>query len=460
MRWTGIWAIPLAGLLGCWGGKEMPAASQSPPWDPFLDTVQTRTLHFFLKTADAATGLSPDRWPSPSPSSIAAVGFALTSYPVAAERGLLSRAEAAERVRKVLRFLWTLPQGAESGGTAGYKGFFYHFVAMNTGLRVWNCELSTIDTGLLLAGALFCQSYFVSADTAESEIRALADSLYRRVEWTWAMDGAPGIRLGWYPERGFVQKTWTGYDEAMILYILALGSPTYPVPETSWAHYTSTYLWATYQDQEFISFGPLFCHQYSHCWIDFRGTRDAYLRTRGIDYFENSRRATTSQRAYAIANPSGFAGYADSIWGLTACDGPRDTVLHLQGRERRFQTYAARGASVDWVNDDGTIAPTAAGGSLAFCPELSLSALRAMRNRHGDRLFREFGFADAFNMTYITPATPEGWYDPDYIGIDQGPIVVMSENLRTGLVWETMKKNPYVVRGLKRAGFSGGWLQN
>jgi hypothetical protein len=449
-------------LLAAGCGVQQASGLLTPPrrWDLFLDTVQARTLAFFLETADSTTGLTPDRWPSPSPASIAAVGFALTSYPVAVERGIISRAEAARRVRKTIGFLWALPQGNQSGGTAGYRGFFYHFLGMQTGLRVWNCELSTVDTGFLLAGVLFCQSYFDSPDATEGEIRALADSLYRRVDWEWATDGSPGIRLGWHPERGFVTKTWTGYDEAMLLYILALGSPTHAVPAQSWNHYTATYLWAPYQGLEFISFGPLFGHQYSHCWIDFRGIQDAYMRARGIDYFENSRRATASHRSYAIRNPAGFAGYSDSIWGLTACDGPRNVALDLGGRHRKFQTYAARGVSVDWVNDDGTIAPTAAGGSVAFSPEICIPALKAMRNRHGDKLFREFGFADAFNMTFVTPSTPLGWYDPDYLGIDQGPIALMTENLRSGLIWDVMKKNPYVVRGMKRAGFTGSWLQH
>jgi hypothetical protein len=373
---------------------------------------------------------------------------------------MISRAEAARRVLKTAKLLWTLPQGSQSGGTAGYRGFFYHFLAMQTGVRVWNCELSTIDTGLLLAGLLFCQSYFDAADATEIEIRVLADSLYGRVDWGWATDSSHGVRLGWYPERGFLTKTWTGYNEAMLLYILALGSPTHAIPAQAWNHFTSTYLWASYQGQEFISFGPLFGHQYSHCWIDFRGIQDAFMRTRGIDYFENSRRATAAHRAYAIQNPAGFVGYSDSIWGLTACDGPRDAVLELDGRQRKFQTYAARGVSVDWVNDDGTIAPTAAGASVAFSPEICIPALRAMRNRHGDRLFREFGFADAFNMTFVTPSTLLGWYDRDYIGIDQGPIALMIENLRNDFVWNMMKKNPYIVQGLKRAGFTGSWLKN
>jgi hypothetical protein len=460
MRWMTIGACLLAGLLVHCGENTVSVGSHAPRWDPFLDTLQARTLQFFLRTADSTTGLSPDRWPSRSPSSIAAVGFALTTYPIAVERGLISRAEAAERTRRVLRFLSNLSRGDRASEPARNRGFFYHFVAMNTGLRVWNCELSTIDTGLLIAGALFCQSYFVADEPEEKEIRALADTLYRRIDWAWAMDGSPGIRLGWYPDRGFLQETWTGYNEAMILYLLALGSPTHPIPSSSWNHYTSTYLWAEYQGLEFISFGPLFGHQFSHCWIDFRGIQDSIVRARGIDYCENSRRATASHRAYAIENPAGFVGYSDSIWGLTACDGPREAVLHIGGRERRFQTYAARGVSVDWVNDDGTIAPTAAGGSVAFAPELCIPALTAMRRAHGDRLFREFGFTDAFNMTFITPATPAGWYDDDYLGIDQGPIAIMIENLRNGFVWEIMKKNPAIVQGLHRAGFTGGWLRN
>ncbi len=458
MRRSFVCAILLAVFLAGCAGKIPPPLTDTPQWDPFLDTLQTRTLQYFLQTADTSTGLSPDRWPSPSPSSIAAVGFALTASPIAAERGLITRPEAARRVLKTLRFLWTLPQSERPGGSAGYRGFFYHFVAMDNGHRVWNCELSTIDTGLLMAGALFCQSYFDADTPGEVQIRALADSLYRRVDWMWAMDGSPGIRLGWYPERGFIEHTWTGYDESMILYVLALGSPTFGVPEQVWEHYTSTYVWAEFHGLEFVSFGPLFGHQYSHCWLDFRGIRDSYMSSRGIDYFENSRRATLSQRSYARQNPGGFAGYSDSAWGLTACDGPRDTVFRVGDRVRRFQTYAARGASVDWVNDDGTIAPTAAGGSVAFTPGICIPALKAMRNRYGDRLFREFGFADAFNVTYVTPSTPEGWFDRDHIGIDQGPIALMIENLRNEFVWETMKKNPYVAQGVQRAGFTGGWL--
>jgi hypothetical protein len=225
-----------------------------------------------------------------------------------------------------------------------------------------------------------------------------------------------------------------------------------------WAYWLEPCVWAEYQGSSFISFAPLFGHQYSFCWIDFRGIRDKYISERGSDYFENSRRATYSQQAYAAANPLSMKGYADSVWGMTACDGPGDTTFVVDGVKRRFTGYSARGASFDWTNDDGTIAPTAAGGSLPFAPEICIPALKAMRRVHGDRLFRTYGFADAFNMTYRTPRWPEGWYDPDQLGIDQGPIAIMIENLRNGFVWKTMAKSPYIVRGLRRAGFSGGWL--
>jgi hypothetical protein len=388
------------------------------------------------------------------------MGFALTAYPVAAERNMVSRDDAARRTLATLRLLSALPQGEGSTGASGYRGFFYHFLGRKSGLRTWNCELSTMDTALLMAGVLFCQSYFDGGGDDEEEIRMIADTLFRRVDWRWAMGNEEGIRLGWVPETGFHAMTWRGYDEAMILYLLALGSPTFPVPDAVWNHWTSAYVWAEFEGEEFVSFGPLFGHQFSHCWIDFRGIRDAYMRSRGIDYFENSRRATHSQRAYAVANPRGYRGYADTVWGFSACDGPRDTSFVVEGVTRVFQSYAARGVSFDWTNDDGTISPAAAGGSLPFAPEIVIPSLKGMKNRYGERVWREYGFVDSFNPTYVTAATgPWGWFDGDYLGIDQGPLVLMIENFRNGFVWNVMKRNPYVVRGLERAGFSGGWLE-
>ncbi len=442
------------------GYEHKPQSSQSTPglWDPFLDSLQVRTLRYFLETTDSATGLAYDRWPSPSPSSIAAVGFALTSYPLAAERQLITRREAARRVRNTLQFFWQLPQSEQAQGIGGYKGFFYHFLKIPQGTREWNCELSTMDTALLLAGALFCQSYFDGSNAEEQTVRALADSLYRRVDWKWAMDNRDGVTMGWTPEKGFHDMIWEGFNEAMIVYILALGSPTHPVPESAWQAWTASYKWRKDCRQEFVSFGPLFGHHYSHCWIDFRGIQDHYMRQKGIDYFENTRRATYAQREYARRNPNGYRDYSENIWGFTACDGPGNSSFVVDGRRRKFKGYSARSVCHEWLDEDGTLAPTAPGGSLPFAPEICIPALKTMKEKYGEQLWTKYGFLDAFNPTFITAKTPNGWFDRDYLGIDQGPIVIMSENLRSGLVWEVMKKNPYVVAGLKRAGFSGGWL--
>jgi hypothetical protein len=445
---------------GC-GAKEQKPASQIPSvrWDLFLDTLQERTLNYFLVSTDPASGLAPDRWPSRSPSSIAAVGFGLTCYPIAAERGLIPRPKAARSTLTTLRFLLSAPQHDRADGAIGYRGLFYHFVAIPEGTRAWNCELSTIDTALLMAGVLMCQSYFGGADSTETMVRHIADSLYRRVDWTWTAEGRPGIVLGWTPEKGFDRESWRGYNEAMIMYILALGSPTHPVSPAVWDYWTSTYVWAEYYGWDFVSFGPMFGHQFSHCWIDYRGIQDLYTREKGIDYFENSRRATYSQRAYGADNPGRFRGYSENVWGVTPCDGPGDTSFVVDGTRRRFIGYAGRGVSFDWALDDGTLAPTGAGASVAFAPEICIPALKAMRDQHGARLWTAYGFVDAFNPTFVTPATgPAGWYDHDYLGIDQGPIAIMIENLRNGFVWEVMKKNSYVAQGLKRAGFTGGWL--
>jgi hypothetical protein len=435
--------------------------------DPFLDTVQVRTFRWFWNNTDAHTGLTPDRWPTRSFSSVAAIGFGLSAYIVGAERGYIAREAAAERTLNTLRFLYRLPQDSASTGVAGYRGFFYHFLDFDRGLRFQQVELSTIDTALLLAGALSCQQYFDRDDPVEMAIRAYADSLYRRAEWRWARARAPVVSMGWHPERGFIDADWIGYNEAMILNVLALGSPTHSVDADVWPAWTSRYRWATFYGQPHVSFAPLFGHQYSHIWIDFRGIQDDYMRGRRIDYFENSRRATLSQRAYAMHNPNGWRGYGPDLWGLTAVDGPKDTSVVVGERERRFFTYRARGAAADEIVDDGTLAPTAAGGSVPFAPEIAIPTLKHMRRTYGSDLFTEYGFLDSFNPTYefggrvqhgrVVPG--RGWFDGDYLGIDQGPILLMIENYRTGLLWELMKRNPYIVRGLCRAGFGGSWLQ-
>ena len=450
--------------------------SLAPPSGPaldegdeaFLDTLQDHTFAWFWETTNPANGLVPDRWPTPSFSSVAAVGFGLTALGVGAERGYVTREQAAERTLTTLRFFWEAPQHNAAEGATGHRGFFYHFLDMDAGARFETVELSTIDTALLVAGALFAQAYFDADDAEEAAIRAYADSLYQRVEWDWAQPRAPLVSHGWTPEAGPIPYDYGGYNEAMILYLLALGSPTFPADAEAWEAYTASYTWDTFYGLDFLQFAPLFGHQYSHTWIDFRGIQDGYMRQRGLDYFENSRRATLSQQAYAADNPLGWTGYSSEVWGLTACDGPVDATLTFAGTPRAFHTYWARGASAVYVNDDGTLSPTAAGGSIPFAPEIAVPALRAMRAHYGD-LFQGYGFLDSFNpsFTFATLDLPHGrvvpgrgWFDEDYLGIDQGPILLMAENYRSGLVWETMKKSPYIVRGLKRAGFAGGWLDD
>jgi hypothetical protein len=451
-------------LVGSCSGASEPVAPRDDA--AFLDLVQERSFQYFVAFSDPTNGLTRDRAPTPSFASIAAVGFALTAYPIGVERGWLSRAEAADRVLVTLRFLWEAPQGPDPAGMTGYRGFFYHFLDMATGHRHERVELSTIDTALLMAGALFCQQYFDGPGSRERAIREYTDSLYRRVEWPWAQVRAPLISMGWHPEEGHLGWDWRGYDEAMILLILALGSPTHPVDPVAWGAYTETFQWGAFHGQPHVGFAPMFGHQYSHVWIDFRGIRDEYMRGRGIDYFENSRRALHSQRAYAQANPGGWRGYGGELWGLTASDGPLDATLVVDGVPREFRTYWARGASFTEVADDGTLAPTALGGSIPFDPELTVAGLRAMKEQYGEYLFGDYGFLDAFNLTLRTPVPTQhgrvvpgvGWFDTDYLGIDQGPFVAMIENHRSELVWRLMRENPYVVVGLRRAGFTGGWL--
>lgn len=425
-----------------------------------LEELEYRTFRYFWDLADPVSGLIPDRYPTESFSSIAATGFGLSAYLAGVEKKYISRKDAAERVLKTLRFLYKLPQGSDKTGVAGYKGLFYHFLDMHSGMRFDKVELSTIDTGLLMAGILACMQYFDAGTEEEREIRELADKLYRRVDWEWALNGKDILSMGWHPESGFIDSYWHGYNEAMVLIIMAIGSPTHPVPGSCWNAWTSKYNWTSWQGYEHVNFGPLFGHQYSHMFIDFRGIRDAYMRSKGIDYFENSRRATYAQQAYCISNPGGFNDYGKDIWGLTACDGPGYKKSTWKGKEIVFEGYSARGAAAGYSVDDGTLSPTAAGGSLPFAPEICIPALEVMYYRYGDRLFSEFGFRDAFNTSFTEgPGNENGWFDVDYLGIDQGPIVVMIANNRSGLIWNLMKQNRYMVDGLKKAGFTGGWLQ-
>ncbi len=461
-----VGALPTAGCATQRVIKGQPQLSAAG--EAFLDSLAERTFRFFWETTDSTTGLAPDRWPTKSFVSVGAMGFALTAYPIGAERGWTTREAAAKRTRTTLAYMLAAKQDSARAGSTGYKGFFYHFLHPENGQRFEKVELSTQDTAMLMAGVLFCQSYFDGASADEAAVRSLAEELYTRVDWKWASIRPPTISLGWTPENGFLEWDYRGYNETMILYLLALGSPTHPVDDGAWAAYTAHYKWGTFEGQEHLGFAPLFGHQYSQVWVDYAGIRDSSMRAHDLDYFENSRGATLAQRAYAIRNPSAFKGYGESVWGLTACDGPLDTTMTLDGRQRRFQTYNARGASFTDVIDDGTLAPTAVGGSIPFLPSETVAALRHMRNTYGEPLYGKYGFVDAFNPTFDAPVRVQhghvvpgvGWFDNDYLGIDQGPILAMIENYRSGLVWKTMRKNPHLVRGLKRAGFTGGWLDS
>jgi hypothetical protein len=354
-----------------------------------------------------------------------------------------------------LRFFHQSVQSTDPDAT-GYKGFYYHFLDMTSGKRVWQCELSTVDTAFLLAGMLTAAAYFVGSTSQEREIRSLADELYRRTDWQWAQNGGITVTLGWKPENGFLPYRWRGYDEALFLYLLGLGSPTYPLPTESYTQWTSTYEWKKIYGHEFLYSGPLFTHQISHLWIDFRGIQDDYMRGKSIDYFENSRRATYVQQQYAIDNPAVFDGFSATSWGITASDGPGPSTHTINNRQRQFFGYLARG--VPDGPDDGTIAPWAMVASLPFAPEIVLPALR-----HFETLkLREnnpYGFKATFNCTYPEKPDPSRpWVSPFHFGLNQGPIVLMIENFQTGLIWRLMRQCPYLVTGIRRAGFRGGWL--
>jgi hypothetical protein len=451
-------------------GEPRARKSNAPSVEPLLLDLQERTFRFFWDTANPRNGLVPDRYPSPSFSSVASVGFALTTYPIGVERTYITRTQARDRVLATLRFLRDAPQGPGARGTSGYRGFFYHFLDMKTGERYEDSELSTVDTAIMLAGALFCQSYFDGTDAAETEIRSLADELYRRVDWRWAQHRGAAISLGWSPEEGFLAYDWRGYNEAMLVYVLALGSPTLAVGHDAWGEWTSTYdkTWGTVFGQEHLAFPPLFGHQYPQIWLDVRKIQDDYMRRRGIDYFENSRRAVYAQQAYAIKNPRRCKHYGETVWGITASDGPADIVINEQGAWRRYRTYAARGIGTDGPTafDDCTLAPTAAAASIPFAPEVAIPAVLDMYKRFGEHIYSKYGFLDAFNLNFAFDGPLKhgryipgfGWVDNDYLGIDQGAILAMIENYRSALVWRTMRKNPYVRDGLLRAGFTGGWL--
>lgn len=445
---------------------EPPAKPELPPL--FRD-IERRTFQFFWDTTNELNGLTPDRYPSRPFASIASVGFALTAYPIGIENGWVSRTQAVDRTLTTLQFFRDVPMGPQREGKAGYKGFYYHFLDMQEGTR-WGSwvELSSVDTALLMMGVLFAQSYYQGDDPRETQIREIAEQLYRRVDWKWMQNHPPLVSMGWLPESGFIRKDWSGYNEGMMVYVLALGSPTHPLGPEAWEVWTRSYgeSWGVFQGQEYLAFGPSLGHQYSHVWIDFRDIQDGWMRERGLDYFLNSRRAALAQREYAIANPMKWKDYGENVWGLTACDGPQHTQQEYRGEQRAFRGYSARGAGLADAFDDGTITPTAAVASLPFAPEIVIPATEEMHRRYGDYLYSSYGFLDSFNPSFdydiplktgrIVPG--KGWVASDYIGIDQGPILAMIANYRNDFVWSVMKKNRYIRDGLKKAGFQGGWL--
>jgi hypothetical protein len=420
-----------------------------------LEALQRETFDYFVHEANPLNGLVVDKTQAGAPASIAAVGLALSSYPVGVEHSFVTRAQAVQRTLATLRFFHNSVQSTDPDAT-GYKGFYYHFLDMISGKRVWMCELSTIDTAFLLAGMLTAAAYFSGSTADEREIRMLADELYLRTDWEWAQNGGLTVTHGWKPESGFLPYRWHGYDEALFLYLLALGSPTHPLPEESYVQWTSTYEWRKIYNHEFLYSGPLFTHQISHLWIDFRGIQDDYLRGKGIDYFENSRRATYVHQQYAIDNPAEFDGYDANCWGITASDGPGPAKRTIKRHKRQFFGYKARG--VPEGPDDGSIAPWAVVASLPFAPEIVLPALQYFETVKL-RAKNPYGFKATFNATFAdSPDQSQLWVSPFHFGLNQGPIILMIENYHSGLPWRLMRQCPYLIAGLRRAGFRGGWL--
>lgn len=430
-----------------------------------MESLSRAHFQYFVDYQNKSTGLILDRTRPGAPATIAGVGFALPAYAAASERNWISRQEALDYTLKVLRLLHDSPQGEAAQGVSGYRGFFYHFLDPNTGLRAtapqfWHSELSSIDTALLMAGVRFAAAYYRGRRAEEREIRRLAEALYERVEWNWLLRENGEIGHGWTPENGLIKSVYSGYSEALLLYILALGSKRYAVPAQSWQALCSRYITADKPKKHISMPGmPLFCYQYPHCFIDFRGIKDKANRQLGFDYFENSKRAVLAHHAYAVENKKGFVGYGPLQWGLTACDGPGPMPNPDEKTgSLEFRHYSERGIT---GFDDGTIAPTAALASLPFKPALVLRTARHWLNKPG--LYSLHGFADAFNASYGIASGQEKnqpWIADDRLAIDQGPVVLMFENHRSDFVWRHTRRDPVLRKALTKAGFKGGWLKH
>ncbi len=396
---------------------ELPAFSLSPEDDQFLNDLESANFLFFWEQASPKTGMVKDRCnihanDQETVASIAATGFGLTALCIGEQRGFISKAAALERVFTALRFLWKkVPH---------HRGFFYHFANINTGERVWDSEISSVDTAILLCGILTCRQHFRHPDVAQ-----LADLIFSRVDWTWLSEDTSLLPHGWTPEIGFLPSRWDYYSELMMMYLLGLGSSAHPLREETWNAWKR--LTFEYDGLRYIgAFAPLFVHQYSQAWFDFRGKRDKYA-----DYFQNSIVASEVHRRFCLELGSQFSDYSDDLWGITASDSDKGYVIW--------------GGPPAFGPIDGTVVPSASSGSLPFLPQATIRVLKTIRGRYGSA-WSKYGFVNAFNPL-------KNWYDPDVVGIDTGITMLMAENLRTGFVWETFMKTAEAQRGMQRAGF-------
>jgi len=390
----------------------------SSPDDQFLDDLEKANFQFFWEQASPQTGLMKDRSKVAGEdktivASIAATGFGLTALCIAQQRGFVSFADARDRVLLTLRFLWKkMPT---------HRGFFYHFADINTGERVWDSEVSSVDTAILLCGILTCRRHF----EAHSEIALLAYEIFNRVDWTWLSEDTTLLPHGWSPEAGFLPYRWDYYSEMMMIYLLGLGSFTHPLPADAWNAWKRTRF--EFDGIDYIgSFAPLFVHQYSQAWFDFRDKRDQYA-----DYFQNSMLATEAHRRFCLELSKQFSDYSEDLWGISASDSQ--------------QGYVIWGGPPMMGPIDGTVVPSASAGSLPFLPQPVMGVLKNIKD-HYSKAWSRYGFVNAFN-----PLT--NWYDTDVVGIDVGITMLMAENYRSGFVWKTFMKNPEAQRGMDRAGF-------
>jgi hypothetical protein len=409
-----LWALPPQAAAAPVTSSGL--AVLSPEDDQFLNELEIANFNFFWEQASPKTGMVKDRCRVGTDdqgivASIAATGFGLTALCIGDQRGLVASSAALERVFTALRFLWKkLPN---------HRGFFYHFANINTGERVWDSEVSSVDTAILLCGILTCREHFRHREVAE-----LADLIFSRVDWTWLSEDTSLLPHGWTPEVGFLPSRWDYYSELMMMYLLGLGSSTHPLKDETWTAWKR--LTFEYDGLRYIgSFAPLFVHQYSQAWFDFRGRRDRFA-----DYFQNSVIATDVHRRFCLELGKQYRDYSDDLWGITASDSN--------------QGYVIWGGPPATGPIDGTVVPSAAGGSLPFQPQATLRVLKTIRSRHG-AAWSKYGFVNAFN-----PLT--NWYDSDVIGIDTGITMLMAENLRTGFVWNTFMKTAEAQRGMRRAG--------